>query len=72
MTQGRQFLTSSEVFEAKIKSKWLVIKIPRVITVLRIEKSQILFARRTDEDLMPEGTKIRRISFYLKSKDERQ
>jgi hypothetical protein len=30
-----------------------------------------MFKTTTDEDLMPEGTKVRRLSYYLKTREER-
>lgn len=31
-----------------------------------------MFKFTNDEDLMPEGTKVRRLSYYLKTKEERE
>jgi len=41
------------------------------MTLFRVKKKQVMFKTTTDEDLMPEGTKVRRLSYYLKTREER-
>jgi hypothetical protein len=38
----------------------------------RVKKKQVMFKFTNDEDLMPEGTKVRRLSYYLKTREERE
>lgn len=39
--------------------------------LFRVKKKQVMFKMTTDEDLMPEDTKVRRLSYYLKTREER-